>query len=77
MEVIDGADAAAERLEEECEIAIGAAEIEHGMVADQRFEKAAAAVSNLSSRVSVPKLSQGYQPGSGGATSLFAWRRRS
>ena len=41
--VIDGADAAAERFEEEGEIAIAAAEIEHREVADEGFEKAVAA----------------------------------
>ena len=35
--VIDGADAAVERFEEEGEIAVAAAEIEHRVVADQRF----------------------------------------
>src|SRR6266852_1872636 len=45
--IIDRAHAAAERLEQECQIAIAAAEIQHGMVADERFQKAAAAGEQL------------------------------
>ena len=41
--IIDGADAAVERFEEEGEIAIAAAEIEHRAVADQGLEIPAAA----------------------------------
>src|ERR1019366_3904449 len=41
--VIDGADAAAERFEEEGEVAIAAAQIEHRHVADERLEIAVAA----------------------------------
>ena len=75
--VIDGADAAVERFEEEGEIAVAAAEIEHRVVGDEGLEIAAAAGEQAVERVRLPKLSQGYQPGSGLASSLLTRRRRS
>ena len=76
--VIDGADAAAERLEEEGEISIAAAEIEHGKVADQRLEKAVAAGEQAIQVGQGAEAVPGIPAGIGRRqTSLLALRRRS